>query len=59
MTLMTKTVKKTLLGSFDMVIELLTQACCHTDVELAGIPYHTSTADAVNIIRQFGNVLTD
>lgn len=39
MTLMTKTSKKTLFGSFEMVIELLTQACCHTDVELAGIPY--------------------
>lgn len=38
MMLMTKTLKKTVFGSFDMVIELLTQACCHTDVELAWIP---------------------
>lgn len=50
MTLMTKTLKKTVLGSFDMVIELLTLACCHTDVVLAWIHAYMQALQMLRIL---------
>lgn len=49
MLMVTKMMNKAVFGSFDMVIELLTQESCHTNVESAVAAIHASTSNVVNI----------